>query len=165
MTKSDAMIRMEKINELMRSHDIQEMIDLARPMFGNPLILSNGSYTVKAISHEEGISDPRWGEIVSSKGVPMGAVTNTEINKCYRKSLETGRPVEDVNEAGIHMLRKVLTNGSHVLGYLDSPLYMGLPDEESVQKVTRLLDWLEEYDDTENVYHDAELPEDDEEDD
>jgi len=39
-----------------------------------------------------------------------------------------------------------------------------LPDEESVQKVTRLLDWLEEYDDTENVYHDAELPEDDEED-
>ena len=40
-----------------------------------------------------------------------------------------------------------------------------LPDEESVQKVTRLLDWLEEYDDTENVYHDAELPEDDEEED
>ena len=40
-----------------------------------------------------------------------------------------------------------------------------LPDEESVQKVTKLLDWLEEYDDTENVYHDAELPEDDEEED
>ena len=40
-----------------------------------------------------------------------------------------------------------------------------LPDEESVQKVTRLLDWLEEYDDTENVYHDAELPDDEEEDD
>ena len=40
-----------------------------------------------------------------------------------------------------------------------------LPDEESVQKVTKLLDWLEEYDDTENVYHDAELPDDDEEDD
>ena len=42
---------------------------------------------------------------------------------------------------------------------------VALPDEESVQKVTRLLDWLEEYDDTENVYHDAELPEDEEEDD
>ena len=39
-----------------------------------------------------------------------------------------------------------------------------LPDEESVQKVTRLLDWLEEYEDTENVYHDAELPEEEEED-
>lgn len=40
-----------------------------------------------------------------------------------------------------------------------------LPDEESVQKVTRLLDWLEDYDDTQSVYHDAELPEDEEEDD
>ena len=40
-----------------------------------------------------------------------------------------------------------------------------LPDEESVQKVTRLLDWLEEYDDTENVYHDAELPDEEDEDD
>lgn len=124
---------MESINELMRTHDIQKMIDLARPIFGNPLILSNGSYTVKAISHEEGISDPRWDEIVASKGVPMGAVTNTSINKCYRKSLETGRPVEDVNEAGVHMLRKVLTNGTYVLGYLDSPLYMQMPEEEDVE--------------------------------
>ena len=40
-----------------------------------------------------------------------------------------------------------------------------LPDEEAVQKVTRLLDWLEDYDDTQSVYHDAELPEDEEEDD
>ena len=39
-----------------------------------------------------------------------------------------------------------------------------LPDDESVQKVTKLLDWLEDYDDVQDVYHDAELPEDDEED-
>ena len=38
-----------------------------------------------------------------------------------------------------------------------------LPDEESVQKVTKLLDGLEDYDDTENVFHDAELPEEEEE--
>ena len=133
MTKSDATLQMEKINELMRTHDIQKMIDLARPIFGNPLILSNGSYTVKAISREEGIGDPRWDEIATSKGVPMGAVTNTDINQCYRKSLETGRPVEDVNEAGVHMLRKVLTNGTHVLGHLDSPLYMGLPEKANVE--------------------------------
>ena len=39
-----------------------------------------------------------------------------------------------------------------------------LPDEESVEKVTRLLDWLEDYEDTESVYHDAELPEEEDED-
>ena len=40
-----------------------------------------------------------------------------------------------------------------------------LPDEESVQKVTRLLDWLEDHDDVQDVYHDAELPEEEDEDD
>ena len=40
-----------------------------------------------------------------------------------------------------------------------------LTDEESIQKVTKLLDWLEDHDDVQNVYHDAELPEDEEEDD
>lgn len=39
-----------------------------------------------------------------------------------------------------------------------------LTDEESVEKVTRLLDWLEDYEDTESVYHDAELPEEEDED-
>ena len=38
-----------------------------------------------------------------------------------------------------------------------------LPDEESVQKVQKLIDWLEDYDDTQAVYHDAELPEEEEE--
>lgn len=38
-----------------------------------------------------------------------------------------------------------------------------LPDEESVQKVQKLIDWLEDYDETQAVYHDAELPEDEEE--
>ena len=39
-----------------------------------------------------------------------------------------------------------------------------LPDEESVQKVQKLLDMLDDNDDTQNVYHDAELPEEEEED-
>lgn len=38
-----------------------------------------------------------------------------------------------------------------------------LPDEESIQKVVKLIDWLEDYDDVQNVYHDAELPEEEEE--
>ena len=38
-----------------------------------------------------------------------------------------------------------------------------LSDEESVAKVRKLIDWLEDYDDTQAVYHDAELPEEEEE--
>ena len=40
-----------------------------------------------------------------------------------------------------------------------------ITDPETVEKVQRLLDELDDYDDTQAVYHDAELPEDEEEDD
>ena len=38
-----------------------------------------------------------------------------------------------------------------------------ITDPEMVAKVQKLLDWLDDYDDTQEVYHDAELPEDEEE--
>ena len=38
-----------------------------------------------------------------------------------------------------------------------------LKDEESIAKVQKLLDMLDDNDDTQNVYHDAELPEEEEE--
>ena len=38
-----------------------------------------------------------------------------------------------------------------------------ITDPELAAKVQRLLDWLDDYDDTQNVYHDAELPEEEEE--
>ena len=48
------------LNELMRTRDFQALLDLARPTFGNPMILSNGSYSVIAITDEPDIHDPRW---------------------------------------------------------------------------------------------------------
>ena len=38
-----------------------------------------------------------------------------------------------------------------------------ITDPEMVEKITRLIDWLDDYDDTQNVYHDADLPETEEE--
>ncbi len=40
-----------------------------------------------------------------------------------------------------------------------------ITDPEVAAKVQKLLDWLDDYDDTQNVYHDAELPETDDEED
>lgn len=38
-----------------------------------------------------------------------------------------------------------------------------ITDPEMAAKVQKLIDWLDEYDDTQNVFHDAELPEEEEE--
>ena len=38
-----------------------------------------------------------------------------------------------------------------------------ISDPETLAKVQKLIDWLEDYDDSQNVFHDAELPEEEEE--
>ena len=38
-----------------------------------------------------------------------------------------------------------------------------ITDPDTVAKVRKLIDWLEDYDDSQNVFHDAELPEEEEE--
>ena len=40
-----------------------------------------------------------------------------------------------------------------------------ITDPEMVEKVEKIIDWLEDYDDTQNVYHNANLPESDDEED
>lgn len=133
MATDKANIRVDCVNQLLCTHDLQKMIDLARPIYGNPLIVSNGSYTVLAISEEPDIEDPRWKEIQSTKGVPLGVATNSGINECYRKSMETHRPAEDRDDQGIPILRKVLADGNRILGYLDSPAYIKPVEKEDVE--------------------------------
>ncbi len=38
-----------------------------------------------------------------------------------------------------------------------------ITDEEALKKVRKLIEWLEDYDDSQNVFHDAELPDEEEE--
>ena len=122
------------LNTLMRTRDLQAILDLARPVFGAPLILSNGSYSVVAITDEPEVHDPRWAEIAATRGIPLGIVTYQGINEAYRRSLDTGRPVLDQSDhTAVPMLRKALAAEDHILGYLDSPLYGGMPDDGAVE--------------------------------
>ena len=127
-------VSVERLNALIRTHDFQELLDLARPVFGNPLILSNPTHTVMAITEESGVDDPKWLEITSSKGIPMGVVTNSEINESYRASLERDRPVLDhATEGNFPMLRKAISAQGRVLGYLDAPLYFRALEEADLE--------------------------------
>mgnify|MGYP002795130010 FL=1 len=122
------------LNELMRTRDFQALLDLARPTFGNPMILSNGSYSVIAITDEPDIHDPRWLEIVQTRGIPLGVITFGGINEAYRCSLDTCRPVLDTSDStAVPMLRKALAVGDHILGYLDSPLYCGAAEDSDIE--------------------------------
>lgn len=123
----------QKLNQLITCHDVQEILNLGRPLFGNPLILASVSYTVMAITDEPKITEPRWIEITKTRGLPMGGVTHSRINEAYRTSAEQNRPVMDDTGDAPPMLRKTLSSGEKILGYLDSPAYLKEITEEEME--------------------------------
>ena len=122
------------LNRLLKSHDYQEILNLGRPLVGNPLILTSVSYAVLAITEEPEVTAPNWVEICNSRSIPIGSIAFESLNAAYRKSLEEQYPVfDDTMDDGVRMLRKTLCVGGKVLGYLDSPLYFQEPGEEEVE--------------------------------
>ena len=112
------------LNRLLKSHDYQEILNLGRPLVGNPLILTSVTYAVLAITDEPELDAPNWMEIRNSRSIPIGSLAFESLNAAYRKSLEEQYPVfDDTMDDGVRMLRKTLCVGGKVLGYLDSPLY------------------------------------------
>ena len=121
------------LNKLFRSRDLQEMLDLGRPIFGNPLILVDIAFTVLAITDEPDIASPNWRQIISMRGIPVSAMSFSKLNSVRKQSMETGAPVLDSSaDDGVSMLRKTLALGNRVLGHLDSPLYYGELTEENI---------------------------------
>lgn len=121
------------LNKLLKSRDLQEMLDLGRQAFGNPLILVDIAFSVLAITDEPDITSPNWIQINSMRGIPVSAMSFTKLNSVRKKSLETGAPVLDSSaDDGISMLRKTLVMGSRVLGHLDSPLYFTELTEDKI---------------------------------
>ena len=76
--------------------------------------------------------------------------------------------VENSIDAGAKNITIELQNGG--MTFLSAEVQMvpqntvALPDEETLTKVQKLLDMLEDNDDVQNVWHNAELPEEEDED-
>lgn len=121
------------LNELMRTRDFQALLDLAAPPL-QPHDSVQRQLLGHALSDEPDIHDPRWLEIVQTRGIPLGVITFGGINEAYRCSLDTCRPVLDTSDStAVPMLRKALAVGDHILGYLDSPLYCGAAEDSDIE--------------------------------
>ncbi len=107
-------------------------------------------------------------EIDNSKGMDEDELTMLALD-CGADDVEMGEDVAVIytNPNDFSEVRDKLEESGCVFLSAERELIptttTELPDEESVQKVRKLIDWLEDYDDTQAVYHDAELPEEEEE--
>ena len=122
------------LNQVVRSKYLKEALNLARPAFGNPLVLSSLAKTIIATTDEQGLMDSHWHELNETERVPLSCLFHNEIQEVYQQSQQTGKPVVDsLADDGLPMLRKVLMLDDAPVGYLESPLYYGLPDSQQME--------------------------------
>jgi sugar diacid utilization regulator len=110
------------LGRLLKCDDLQSMIDAARPMLPNPLILTDLTHKLLAISNDEISNDSHWIEIRTHGGIPLNIPDEPAIAEAYSRSQREGRAVLDERPAPeTPMLRRVLSARGKVIGYLDSP--------------------------------------------
>ncbi len=122
------------MNRVICSKDLKEALMLARPAFGNPMVLTSLAKTIVATTDEPDLADSRWHSLNETERVPLSCLFHTEILEAYQQSQLTRKPVVDsLADDGLPMLRKVLMVEDSPVGYLESPLYYGLPNSEQME--------------------------------
>jgi hypothetical protein len=122
------------MNHIVCCNTLKESLELARPVFGDPLILSSLAKTIIATTEEPDLKDRRWLDLNETERVPLSCLYHDEIQAAYQKSQVTGKPVIDgLSEDGLPMLRKVLLVNETPVGYLESPLYHGRPSAAGME--------------------------------
>ncbi len=112
----------------------QELLDTARRGLRSPLILSDLTWQVLAITREEGISDPRWLEINAQRLLPLDV-----LNLHYlKKSAQEHAPVLMKDATGLTIVRVAVEDRGKLIGYLLSPCY-GIEPEEGELDLIRIL--------------------------
>ena len=126
----------ENIHALIRCRNLGELIQAAKKMLSNPLILANLSLHVLSVTQDFEIQDPRWIEINEKMILPLNIV-NISL---YQSALHSAAPVVTKDSTGLTIVRCAIAQDGKMIGYLLSPCYYGEPPQEELDILAILAD-------------------------
>ena len=124
------------IHALMGCRSLQELLDTARRIVGNPLILADLTCHVLAMTEDESVADPRWIEITRERTVPSN-ILNIGL---YQSALRSDAPVMTTDSTGLSTVRCAVGQDGRLVGYLMSPCYNSAPTQEHLDLIRLLGD-------------------------
>ena len=124
------------IHKLMSCRSLQELLDTARSIVNNPLILADLTCHVLAITEEDSVTDPRWIEIARDRAVPSN-ILNIGL---YQSALQSDLPILTTDSTGLPIARCAIGYEGRLVGYLLSPCYNGAPTQEQLDLIRLLGD-------------------------
>ena len=124
------------IHELMGCKSLQELLDTARRIVKNPIILADLTCHILAITEDPSVTDPRWIEIVAEKTVPSN-ILNIGL---YQSALLADTPILTTDSTGLSFVRCAVGQDGRLIGYLLVPCYNGAPKQEHLDLIQLLGD-------------------------
>jgi sugar diacid utilization regulator len=127
--------------QLVQAQTLQEIIDAARELIGNPLMLTDLTHKLLAISNETQINDPAWNEIMSLGGIPLDRIQSERTAAIYNVSMRESRPVLDEVSPNLTLVRTSIVCNAKLTGYLDVICYNHpvTPEDYDIIKLTASL--------------------------
>jgi len=121
------------LSALLKSTDPQEALDAARALLPNPIMLTDATHRLIAVTEEPELRSNVWLEIIENGGVPLAWTFQPQIVAAYQTSREEGRTVLDEESTpNSQMLRRALTIHGRLIGFLDSPGHYRPFSEEDI---------------------------------
>ncbi len=131
------MTEIAQLHRLFQSENLQELVNRGRELIVNPIILSDLTHRVLAISTEPELRDPKWREISETCVLPI----NHGITSIYHQSMESHRPIMDVHAAeGMGILRVAISHSGQLIGFIEVPCYYAVPSQEDEDFICLLAD-------------------------
>lgn len=126
------MINIIQLHELFQSRNLSALVQNAREILSNPIVVTDLSHNVLEISDEPDLSDPKWLEIAKSRKV----FTTDSVSDVYHRSIILRKPLlcRDIEDS-VDVLRTAICHGDQLIGFLEIPCYNKIPDSREQELI------------------------------
>ncbi len=126
-----------QLHVLFQSENLAALIQNARTLLSNPIILTDFNHNVLEMSDEPDIEDARWRFIKKEGRID----TTKNISDVYRRSLLLHKPLlnRDVSDT-INVMRMAVAHNEQLLGFLEIPCFYCIPNQEEQELIKFIAD-------------------------
>ena len=128
--------KFSKLSQLIHATSLQEIIDILRPLVGNPILMTDPTHRMLAVSKEDDITDPVWLKILETGEILLTHGEEFYSDDLYLRSLREKRPVLNHQNPEMPVLCCAVAVDSHPVAYLNVPCYFREPTEEDFDILT-----------------------------
>lgn len=126
-----------QLHQLFQSDTLAALIRNARSLTSNPIILTDLAHNVLEMSHEPGLTDPKYLDILKTRRVSA----TDSVSNVYRRSMLLHKPLlnRDIEDS-VDVMRMAVCHRDQLIGFIEIPCYHRIPDKDEQELIMFIAD-------------------------